>query len=135
MQSPQSHPPQKELLLNFDRPRPQSTKGILFGSIVAGITASTCCLGPLVLLMLGVSGSWIGSLTALEPYRPIFIGLTLLFLGLAYRRLYRLPQACEIGAPCATPFNLRRQRGFFWLVGLLVLLIVSFPWYGPLLND
>jgi MerT mercuric transport protein len=48
---------------------------LLIAGILSAIGASICCVGPLVLLALGVSGAWIGSLTALEPYRPIFIGL------------------------------------------------------------
>ena len=66
----------------------------LIASAAAAVGASICCVGPLVLLMLGISGSWIGSLTAIEPFRPYLIGLTLLFLGLAFRRLYLVPQPC-----------------------------------------
>ncbi len=100
------------------------SKGTLFVGVIAAITASACCLGPLVLLMLGISGSWIGNLTAMEPYRPIFIGITLLFLGLAFRKLYLVPQRCAVDTPCAQPANLRKQRILFWLV--------AFPWYAPL---
>lgn len=110
-------------------------KGTLVGSIIAGIAASTCCLGPLVLLILGISGSWIGNLSALEPYRPIFIGITLIFLGLAFRKLYLSPQACAIDKPCAQPANLRKQRITFWIVSAFVLIVMSFPWYGPYLLD
>jgi len=62
--------------------------GFLIAGILSAIGASICCVGPLVLLALGVSGAWIGSLTALEPYRPILIGVTVVFLGLAFYRLY-----------------------------------------------
>ncbi|MBE0974886.1 mercuric transport protein, partial [Escherichia coli] len=48
-------------------------RGALFAGGLAAILASTCCLGPLILVALGFSGAWIGNLTALEPYRPIFI--------------------------------------------------------------
>ncbi|MDX8400291.1 MAG: mercuric transporter MerT family protein [Gallionellaceae bacterium] len=107
-------------------------KGTLIASVIAGITASACCLGPLVLLMLGISGSWISNLTAMEPYRPIFIGITLLFLGLAFRKLYLLPQSCAVDAPCAKPANLRKQRIVFWLVTAMVTAMVAFPWYSSL---
>ncbi len=118
------------------RPAQQGlSKGTLLASIIAGIAASTCCLGPLVLLTLGVSGSWIGSLSAMEPFRPYLMGLTLLLLGLAFRRLYLVPQRCAVDAPCATPANLRRQRGIFWVVTVAVLAIMAFPWYGPFLLD
>ncbi len=111
------------------------SKGTLIASIVAGIAASTCCLGPLVLLTLGISGSWIGNLSALEPVRPYFIGMTLIFLGLAFRKLYLVPQACAVDKPCAQPDNLRKQRITFWFVSVFVLVIMGFPWYGAYFLD
>ena len=44
----------------------------LVAAILAAIGASVCCVGPLVLLALGIGGAWIGNLAALEPYRPAF---------------------------------------------------------------
>ncbi len=58
-----------------------NAKGSLVAGSLTAIGASVCCVGPLVLLALGISGAWITNLAALEPYRPIFIGLTLFFLG------------------------------------------------------
>ena len=75
-------------------------KSSLIAGVLAAIGASVCCIGPLVLLALGVGGTWVGSLTVMEPYRPIFIGLTLLFVGLAFRRLYLVPQVCTPGTRC-----------------------------------
>ena len=111
------------------------SKTTLIASLVAGITASACCLGPLVLLMLGISGSWISNLTAMEPYRPIFIGITLLFLGLAFRKLYLTPQSCATDSPCAQPANLRKQRLLFWLITVAVTAMIAFPWYAPLILE
>jgi len=54
----------------------------VFAGGLAAILASTCCLGPLTLVALGFNGAWIGNLTALEPYRPIFIGLALVAISL-----------------------------------------------------
>lgn len=103
----------------------------LVAAVVAGITASACCAGPLVLLTLGVSGAWISNLTALEPYRPVFIGVTLVFLGLTFRRLYLVPQVCKPGKPCAVTGTLRKHRAVFWTVSAILLALVAFPWYGP----
>ena len=109
-----------------------NAKSSLLAGVAAGIGASVCCVGPLVLLAFGVSGAWIGNLTALEPYRPFFIGLTVLFLGLAFRKLYLLPEICAPGTSCANPRVLKRQRLTFWLVasGLIGLLMV--PWVVPM---
>ncbi len=62
---------------------PQNGRGALFTGGLAAILASACCLGPLVLIALGFSGAWIGNLTVLEPYRPIFIGVALVALFFA----------------------------------------------------
>jgi mercuric ion transport protein len=106
--------------------------GFLVAGILAAIGASACCVGPLVLLALGVSGAWISSLTALEPYRPIFIGLTLLFLGGAFYRLYLAHRVCTPGSPCADPRALNRRRLAFWIVTVLVLGLIAVPWAAPL---
>lgn len=107
-------------------------KSSLMAGTLAAIGASVCCVGPLVLLALGIGGSWIGNLTAMEPYRPHFIGLTVLFLGLTFRQLYLVPQACAPGTPCADPNTLKRQRLTFWIVGVLLLGLLAVPLLAPL---
>jgi mercuric ion transport protein len=110
----------------------RSGNGLLVAGILAAIGASVCCVGPLVLLALGVSGAWISSVTALEPYRPIFIALTLLFLAFAFYRLYLVPPVCVPGSACANPRTLKRQRLAFWAVTVLVLGLIAVPWFAPL---
>ena len=110
-----------------------NANGSLVAGVLAAIGASVCCVGPLVLLGLGIGGAWIGNLTALEPYRPISIGLTLLFLGLAFRRLYLMPQVCAPGESCADPQVVRRQRLIFWWVALVLVGLLAVPVVAPLL--
>ena len=109
-------------------------KAIVAGGLIAALLASVCCLGPLVLVMIGVSGAWISNLTLLEPYRPLFIGVALVFMGLAWRRIYRAPAAteCEPGTLCALPQTNRAYRAMFWVVSALVLLALGFPYLAPL---
>ncbi len=110
------------------------SKATLAGGLLAAIVASLCCLGPLVLVTIGVSGAWISNLTLLEPYRPVSIGIALLFLALAWRRIYRAPAAaqCEPGTVCALPQTNRVYRAIFWVVSALVLLALGFPYLAPL---
>jgi mercuric ion transport protein len=112
---------------------PLGAKSSIVAGALAAIGASVCCVGPLVLLMLGVSGAWISYLTAFEPFRPYFIGLTLLFLFLAFRKLYFVKRACATGETCADNRVLNRQRLIFWFLSIPLLLLVAFPWYAPLL--
>jgi len=102
----------------------------LIGALLAGIGASACCLGPLLLLSLGVSGAWIGHLTALEPYRPVWIILTIVLLGLSFRRLYLTPSACAPGDSC-TPASRKLQRILFWVLLPVVVLLLISPWVLP----
>ena len=99
---------------------------------LAAILASTCCLGPLLLVSLGVSGAWIGNLTVLEPYRPFFIGASLLALAFAYRRIFRRARACAPGELCALPPARSAYQVIFWVVLVLVLVALLFPYVLPL---
>lgn len=98
---------------------------------LAAILASTCCLGPLLLVTLGFSGAWIGNLTVLEPYRPLFIGVALVALFFAWRRLFRPARACEPGELCATPRVRSLYKLIFWIVVALVAVALGFPYVLP----
>lgn len=100
----------------------------MFAGGLAAILASTCCLGPLVLVMLGFSGAWIGNLAVLEPYRPIFIGVALVAMFFAYRRIFRPVQACKPGEVCAVPQVTRAYKIIFWMVAALVVIALVFPY-------
>ena len=109
-----------------------STKQLLTG-VVAAVIGSLCCVAPLVLLMLGISGAWISQLTALEPYRPIFIGITAIFVALAFRQLYIVPAQCAPGEACTNLQLQRRQRKIFWVVVAVLAALIAFPWYASYL--
>jgi mercuric ion transport protein len=108
-----------------------SGRGVLAAGGLAAILASTCCLGPLVLVTLGFSGAWIGNLTALEPYRPIFIGVALVALFFAWRRIFRPVEACKPGEVCAVPQVRTTYKLIFWIVVVLVALALAFPYVVP----
>lgn len=105
----------------------------LWASVVAASMGSLCCVAPLVLVMLGISGVWIGQLTALEPYRPIFIGVTAVFMAFAFYQLYIVPWRCAANEFCANPRRQRRQRQMFWVVALALATLIAFPWVAPYL--
>ena len=106
----------------------------LVGGAVAALLSTLCCLGPLVLVTLGISGAWIGNLAALEPYRPLFIGVAVVCMAFAYRHLYRAPAAalCEPATLCARPHTKRLYQRLFWVVSALVLFALAFPYLMPL---
>jgi len=103
----------------------------LLAGALAALLASSCCLGPLVLLALGASGAWIGNLTALQPWRPLFIAVALGALLLAAPRIWRPAAACAPGEACAVPRVRRGYRLMFVAVALLVGVAMAFPWVAP----
>jgi len=112
--------------------KPPNGRGALFTGGLAALLASTCCLGPLVLITLGFSGAWIGNLTVLEPFQPIFIGVALVAMVFAWRRIYRPARACSPGDVCAMPQVRATYKVLFWVVAALILVALGFPYIAPL---
>ena len=110
----------------------QTGSGALLVGGLAAILASTCCLGPLVLVALGLSGAWIGNLTLLEPYRPFFIAGALVALFFAGRRIFRPAQACQPGEVCAVPRTRRIYKIVFGIVSALVIVALVYPYVAKL---
>lgn len=101
----------------------------IIGGLMAAMGASVCCAGPFVLLMLGVSGSWISTLTAFEPFRPYFIVVVLgLFLWAGWQ-VNRPIERCTEGSVCAVASTRRRYQVIFWLVTVLAAFLVLSPYW------
>lgn len=103
------------------------------GGVIGAILASTCCIAPLALFTLGISGAWIGNLTALEPYKPLFVGVALVFIGFGFWQVYfKAEPACEDGSYCARPQSSIITQAALWLSAALVVLALTIGWWAPL---
>jgi mercuric ion transport protein len=103
------------------------------GGVIGAVLASSCCIGPLLLITLGASGAWIGSLTALKAYQPIFVAVTLVFLGFGFWQVYgKSKQPCEDGSTCATPRSSRIVKGALWIATVLVAIALTVDMWAPL---
>jgi mercuric ion transport protein len=109
----------------------KNTSWLGLGAALAAIAASVCCVGPFLLLSLGIGGAWISTLTSLSTVRPVFLILTLVFIGLAYRKLYLIQGSCKDDEVCVSPEVEQKQRTIFWVVSVFILLLLAFPWYAP----
>ena len=106
------------------------------GGILGALAASSCCILPLVLFSLGIGGVWIGNLTALAPYQPIFVAITLGFLGYGYWLVYRKPKAaCAEDSACARPLPHRAVKLALWFATAIVAAAIAFPYIAPVLLD
>jgi mercuric ion transport protein len=102
--------------------------------VLGALAASSCCIAPLVLFTLGIGGAWIGNLTALEPYQPIFLGIAVGSLATGYYLSYRRPMgACAEGGDCARPRSSRLVRPALWAATALVAAAMAFPYAAPML--
>lgn len=103
------------------------------GGVAAALGASSCCVLPLVFFGLGVSGAWIGNLTALAPYQPFFVAAALAFLGLGFFRVYRRSRLeCDDSKACARPPSDRAVKLALWFATALVAVAIAFPYVAPL---
>jgi mercuric ion transport protein len=70
------------------------------------LAAASCCILPLALFNLGVSGAWIGTLTQIASYQPLFIVATLACPGYGHWLVYCSSKAeCAEGEQCARPLS------------------------------
>ena len=104
------------------------------GGLMGALAASSCCILPLILFGLGVSGAWIGNLTRLAPYQPCFVAATLGCLGAGYWLMRRDAQRpCAEDEACARPLSNRLVNTALVVATVLVLTALAFDFIAPLL--
>jgi mercuric ion transport protein len=102
--------------------------------LLGAVAASSCCIVPLVLFGLGISGAWIGRLTALEPYQPLFLAVAVGSLGIGHYLVYRTSKIdCAEDSACARPLPSRLITWVLWTATLLVAAAMVFPYLAPAL--
>lgn len=107
---------------------------IAVGGIFGALAASSCCIVPLILFSLGIGGAWIGNLTALAPYKPIFVAGTAGLLGYGFYLVYWKPRrTCAESAACARPISSRLIQLALWIATVLVIAALAFDYVAPLL--
>lgn len=103
------------------------------GGMVGALAASSCCILPLMLFSLGISGAWIGNFTRLARYQPYFIAPTVLFLACGYWLVYRSrTRTCTEGEVCARPLPNRIVKAGLILATILVAAALGLDFVAPL---
>ena len=95
-------------------------------TVLSAVAASLCCILPVAVALLGVGsaaiGAWFG------PWRPVFLVVTVAFLGVAFYQVYR-PVDCGPDDACAVRASRRKQRVFLWIVTGFSALLMALPYY------
>lgn len=126
--------------MQTDRPHAQNgpaktgkTGWLAVGGTAGAILSSVCCIAPLIFLTLGISGAWIGTLTSLEPYKPYFAGVALIFIAFGFREVYfKSAPACPSELHCPQRKSMRFVKIALWSASALVLLALTIDWWAPL---
>ncbi|MGZ0015188.1 mercuric transport protein MerTP [Yeosuana sp. AK3] len=107
---------------------------LIGSSLLTAITASLCCITPVLAIIAGTSGmasvfSWI------EPFRPYLIGISVIVLGFAwYQKLYpkafwtKKDKDCECSAEKNPKFI--QSKIFLGIVTVLSIIMLAFPYYS-----
>jgi len=102
------------------------------GGVLGAFAASSCCLVPLALFGLGISGAWIGHLTRLAPYQPYFLGVAVICLGLGLWARHRSTKiACSQDQACARPLPDRIVMTGCGVAGVLVVAVLALDFLAP----
>ncbi len=107
----------------------KKTRFALTGALVAAVTASLCCILPLIAAVLGFTG--FAASAFFEHWRPYLLAVTFGLLAVGFYLAYRRPrEACEVGSVCErTPMG-RWNRAALWLVAVFVVVLAAFPFYA-----
>jgi mercuric ion transport protein len=104
-------------------------RAALATAAVASLLASTCCLLPLALVSVGLTGAWLANLRVLQPFSPVLIGIAIAALALAGRSLFRSRSITSCRIDDAKPRPL--YKATFWLVAALTLILLVMPVVAP----
>lgn len=107
----------------------KSENKLLSAGLIAAITASLCCITPVLALIAGTSGI-ASAFSLIEPYRPYLIGLTILVLGFAWYQ--KLKPRREIDCECETDEKpqFMQSKTFLGIVTALTIVMLAFPSYS-----
>ena len=106
----------------------ENKSGLMIGGgIFAALISSLCCVGPLVLTLLGVSGA--GFLAKFDAIRLPMIVIVAVLFGYAGYVLYKKRNSCEVESICADPKKYRFLVASYFVGLILALLFISSPYW------
>ena len=100
-------------------------------SLLTAITASLCCIAPVLALIAGTSG-FASTFSWIEPFRPYLIGLTIVVLLFAWYQ--KLKPEKEIDCECETDEKPKfmQSKTFLGVVTVFAIVLLAFPYYSSM---
>ncbi len=115
------------------RPQSRGAGWLAAAGIVGAVLSSACCVVPLGLFALGISGAWIGNLTALEPYKPWFLAFAVAAIAGGCLAQRRRAAACATDGYCGSALARRVTTGALLLAVVIVIVAAAWPLLVPVL--
>lgn len=112
-------------------PRKNLSAGLMVLAVASSIIASTCCVLPLVLVLVGITGAWMVNLTSLRPITPFFTAMaigTLLWAGVL---VFRPSHACTTGEGPACETARPITKVIYLACAVFIGLLLLFPLIAP----
>jgi len=99
-----------------------------YTGLFAAIAASSCCMPPVIALIVGVGGG-ASALSWMEPFRPYLIGLAIVTIGYAWYN-YLKPKKAEDCCEVDVKPKWYQTKGFLIAITLFAAISISFPYYA-----
>jgi copper chaperone CopZ len=97
--------------------------------LLTAITASLCCLTPVLALVAGASGI-ASSFSWIEPFRPYLIGLTILVIGFAWYQKLKPKKAIDCECETDEKPKFLHSKSFLAIVTAFAIIMLAFPYYS-----
>lgn len=94
-----------------------------WGALGSAFLASVCCIGPFILVALGLSG--VGLAAGIAQYRPLFLVLTFALLGMAFYLIYRKREVRCADESCEIRSGSRGTKVLLWGITVAALGLAS----------
>lgn len=108
------------------------SKRVAYTGLFAAIAASSCCIPPVIALIVGMGGG-ASSLSWMEPFRHYLIGLAVVAIGYAWYNYFKLKSVDESdNCGCEVDEKPRwfQTKGFLIAITLFAIISISFPHYA-----
>ncbi len=104
------------------------------GAVLGAVAASSCCVLPLLFVSVGISGAWIGTLTKLAPYQPVFLVLAAACVAGGFWVAYRNRSVVCDGPACGSPVSRRVIWIALWVGTIILVITGSAEWWAKFLG-
>ena len=97
--------------------------------VLAALGASACCWVPLLLGTVGLSA--VGAASFFATYRPLFVGLAVVLLGIGFYQMYVRKSVCSPASTCETSRGSggRFAKAMLWVATVFAATLIFFPSY------